>query len=61
MIKKTLPKFGNGKGTKKTFPHFGNGNQRLLFVGIAGNGNGNGKKKYDVIKKTRPSVMEVSP
>ena len=33
---------GNGK---KTFPKFGNGNQRLLFPGMDGNGNGNGTKK----------------
>ena len=36
---------GTGREWKKTFPKFGNGNQRLLFPGMDGNGNGNGTKK----------------
>ena len=60
--KNPFPKFGNGKGMKKSIPkirereeneknpfqHFGNGNQRLLFPGI--NGNGNGTKKLRLLE-----------
>ena len=47
--KKTFPKLENGKGMKKSFPHFGNGNQGLSFQGIPKNGNGNGKKKRNIM------------
>ena len=64
-MKKTFPKFGNGKGMKKSipkireregnkknpFPQFGNGNQRLSFPRIPGNGNGNEKTQQDNKRK----------
>ena len=45
-MKKSIQKFGNGKGMKKKpFPQFGNGNHRLLFPKIPGKGNE--KKTHD--------------
>ena len=36
-MKKSTPKFKDGKGMKKPFLRFGNGNQRLSFPGRDGN------------------------
>ena len=45
-LKKPIPEIREREGNgKNPFPKFGNGNQRLLFPGMDGNGNGNGTKK----------------